>query len=111
MLITTVLTGTYLGLFCLLTAIAVQALFVWAGARFFGLDCRFREAAVISMICALLLVIPWIGIFISCVGFFVIFMKWLRANWVEALVTFLVSFTMEFLAIACFILKFDKGSH
>ena len=87
------------GLLCLTIAFAVQAAFVWAAAKIVMLDCKFKEAAVIAMICAALLMIPKAGLLLSCIAFFVLFVKWLRAGIPAAVLAFLINCILELLLL------------
>lgn len=86
-------------LFCFSIAFAVQAGFVWIAANVVRLDCRFKEAAIIALVCALLLIIPKVGLLLSCATFFVLFMTWLRADLTDAILAFLVNCILGILLI------------
>jgi hypothetical protein len=91
--------GIAAGILCLTIAFAVQAIFVWVTAKIVRLDCTFAQAAVVAFICALLLMVPKVGLLLSCIAFFILFTKWLRADFTEAFLAFLVNCMLEFLLI------------
>lgn len=71
-------------LLCFSIGVAVQGAIIWVATRMVRLLCTFRQAALISVTCNLLVFIPVVGIPASVITFFVLLSKWLQADAVDA---------------------------
>lgn len=83
------------GYFCLAIVFIAQPAFVWFAAKLAFLDCAFKEAAAIATVCALLLIVPMVGLLLSCVALFVLLIWWLHAEFTEAVLAFSVTLILE----------------
>ena len=86
-------------LLCFTIGVVGQAALIWLATKVVRLDCRFSEAVVISVICSLLLLIPKIGFAVAAITFFVVLMKWLQADPVDAVLVSAVTCVLQFLVV------------
>ena len=87
------------GLVCLTISVSVQAAFVWLAAKVVRVECAFKEAAIIAVVCALLLFVPKIGLLLSPVAFFFFFLRWLDADAPQAILAFLAHIFLNLILI------------
>ena len=84
-------------LLCLSIGVFVQSLVIWVATKVVRLICSFPQALLISLVCNLSLFIPWVGLLISVIVFFVLLSKWLNADALDAVLVALVTLGLQFL--------------
>ena len=95
-----ILTGIVGGIVCLAISFSVQAVFVYWAAKFVRVGCTFKEAAIIAGICALLLFIPKVGLLISPITFFFLFMRLLAADVLQTIYAFIAHIFLNLVLVA-----------
>ena len=95
-----VFTGIIGGILCLAISFSVQAGFVYWAAMFVRVGCTFKEAAIIAGICELLLFIPKVGLLLSPVAFFFLFMRLLAADTLQTIYAFIAQIFLNIVLIA-----------
>ena len=95
-----VFNGIFGGILCLAISFSVQAVFVYWAAKFVRVSCTFKEAAVIAGICALLLFVPKVGLLLSPVVFFFLFMRLLAADMLQTIYAFIAHVFLNIVLIA-----------
>ncbi len=86
-------------LLCFSIGVVGQAALIWLATKIVRLDCTFREAVIVAVICSLLLLIPKIGFLVAAITFFVLLIKWLQADPVEAVLMSLVTCLLQLLLV------------
>lgn len=94
------ITGIVGDILCLAISFSVQAAFVYWGARVVRVDCTFKEAAIIAGVCALLLLVPKVGLLLSPVAFFVLFMRLLAADVLQTVYALIAHIFLNIVLIA-----------
>lgn len=69
---------------CFLIGVAAQGVVIWVATKIVRLDCTFREAVIMAVICNLLLLIPKVGFILSAIAFFALLIKWIEADVLDA---------------------------
>ena len=86
-------------LLCFSIGVVGQAVLIWLATKIVRLDGTFREAIIIAIICSLLLLIPKIGLLLAAITFFVLLIKWLQADPVDAVLMSLVTCLLQLLLV------------
>ena len=86
-------------LLCFAIGVAGQALVIWLATKIVRLDCTLREALIIAVICSLLVLIARIGVLIAVITFFVLVLKWLKADPVKAVLMSMVTLLLQLLIV------------
>lgn len=76
---------------CFSIGVVLQSLVIWIATKIVRLVCTFKQALLISIICNLLTFIPFVGILISLITFFILLSKWLQADAVDAVLVAVVT--------------------
>jgi hypothetical protein len=84
---------------CFSISVVGQAAIIWAATKIVRLDCPFREAAIVAVICSLLLLIPKIGFLLAAITFFTLLIKWLDADLTEAVLLSVVTCLLQMLLL------------
>jgi hypothetical protein len=84
---------------CFAIGVAGQAAIIWAATKIVRLECTFREAAIIAVVCSLILLIPKIGFLLAAITFFILLIKWLDADVTEAVLLSAVTCLLQMLLL------------
>jgi hypothetical protein len=84
---------------CFSISVVGQAAIIWVATKIVRLDCTFREAAIVAVICSLLLLIPKIGFLLAAITFFTLLIKWLDADLTEAVLLSVVTCLLQMLLL------------
>ena len=84
---------------CFSISVVGQAAIIWAATRIVRLDCTFREAGIVAVICSLLLLIPKIGFLLAGIAFFTLLIKWLNADLTDAVLLSVVTCLLQMLLL------------
>jgi hypothetical protein len=84
---------------CFAIGLVGQSAIIWAATKIVRLECTFREAMTIAVICSLLLLIPKVGFLLAAIAFFTLLVKWLDADFVEAVLLSVVTCLLQVLLI------------
>jgi len=90
---------TIIAALCFSIGVVGQAVLIWLATKIVRLDGTFREAIIIAIICSLLLLIPKIGLLLAAITFFVLLIKWLQADPVDAVLMSLVTCLLQLLLV------------
>ena len=86
-------------LLCFGIGVVGQSLIIWAATKIVRLDCTFREAAIVAVICSLVLLIPKVGFLLAAITFFTLLIKWLDADVTEAILLSVVTCLLQMLLL------------
>jgi hypothetical protein len=84
---------------CFAIGLVGQSAIIWAATKIVRLDCTFREAMTIALICSLILLIPKVGFLLAAITFFTLLIKWLDADLVDAVLLSVVTCLLQMLLI------------
>ena len=84
---------------CFSIGVVGQAAIIWAATKIVRLDCTFREAAIVAVICSLILLIPKIGFLLAAITFFTLLIRWLDADMTEAILLSVVTCLLQMLLL------------
>ena len=84
---------------CFSISVVGQSAILWAATKIVRLDCSFREAAIVAVVCSLLLLIPKFGFLLAAIAFFTLLIKWLDADVTEAVLLSVVTFLLQMLLL------------